>query len=356
MPHEVVLLPGDGIGPEVTAAARRVVEATGVAVDWLVYDVGVTAVQKGHEPLPVGVLESVRSTGVALKGPVSTPRGAGGFPSVNLALRRELGLHAQVRPCRLRPGVPSHLRSVDLLVVRDTTEDLYAGIEVGRDEPLAADLRDLLARHGRSLPERAGVAVKFVTEAAVDRVVRLAFDLARTRPARSVTAVHKATVMPTTDGLFLDTARGVASDYPDIEFRDESIDAMCARLVRDASAYDVLVMGYQYGDIVSDVAGALVGGIGLIPGVNLGPGVAVFEAAHGTAPHRAEQDVANPVAMVLCAAMLLRHLGEVGAADGVEQAVDAVLAAGKVRTYDLVGTAPAVGTAAMTEAVVAALP
>ncbi len=356
MPYEVVLLPGDGIGPEVITAAQSVVDATGVPVVWLVRDVGLASVAAGGASLPAEVVQLIRSVGIGLKGPVATPRDKTDFPSVNLALRRELGLHTQVRPCRSRPGIASPAGLVDIVVVRETTEDLYAGLEFDRDHPAVPALRALLAQHGKTLPPRAGVAVKFVTEEASRRVVEIAVSLARERHPSSITAVHKATVMPATDGLFLATARAVAATYPDVTFGEESIDSLCARMVRDASSYGVLVMGYQYGDIVSDLVGGLVGGIGMVPGVNLGPEVAVFEAAHGTAPRRAGQGIANPLAMVLSAAMLLRHIGEWEAADRVEFAVDAVLAASVVRTYDIAGALPPVSTTAMASAVIAALP
>ncbi|MBV9660141.1 MAG: isocitrate/isopropylmalate dehydrogenase family protein [Acidimicrobiales bacterium] len=336
MVHHVTLVPGDGIGPEVMDAACRVVEATGVKVEWDVQQVGPPAMDQGRPPLPDEVLESVRRTGVALKGPVSTPAGKKGFRSVNVGLRRELGLFGQVRPCRSRPGTVAPFEDVDLCVIRETTEDLYAGVEFPAGSEGAAHVIGEAERDGRgTIPPTAGLSIKFTTEAASRRVLEFAFDYARRQERTKVTAVHKATVMRCTDGIFLEVAGEVAKSYPELEFETLQIDNLCGQLVRRPAAFDVLVMGIHYGDIVSDLAAGLVGGIGVVPGVNYGTEGVMFEPAHGTLPRLAGADQADPTATVLCAAMLLEHLGEVEAATRVNRAVDRVIAEGEWVTYDL---------------------
>jgi isocitrate dehydrogenase (NAD+) len=356
---DVTLFPGDGIGPDVVDAACEVIAAAGVAIAWDAHDVGPAAIGRGDDPLPDAALASVRATGVALKGPVSTPIGTTGFRSVNVGLRRALGLYAQARPCRARAGVPTAFRDVDLVVIRETTEDLYAGIEFPACSAGAAEVVAAAARHGRGeLPEHAGLSIKFVTEAASRRIVEFAIEYARRHGRRKVTAVHKATVMRATDGVFLDVAREVAAGAPDLEFEEMQVDNLCGQLVRRPESFDVLVMGIHYGDVVSDLAAGLVGGVGVVPGVNVGEAGVMFEPAHGTVPRHAGCDRADPTATILCGAMLLDHLGEHDAAARIERAVECVVADGERVTYDLRSPAdrrPAVGTRAMTEAVIEAL-
>jgi len=357
--RRVTLFPGDGIGPEVVGAAQRVVAATGVALEWEVHEIGEAAARRsGGDPLPEAALASVRRNRVALKGPTSTPVG-GGYRSANIGLRRALDLYAQVRPCQLYAGVQSRFAGVDVVVIRETTEDLYAGIEfgVGADETRA--LIDWIDAHGgASIARDAGISIKPISETATRRVFRFAFDYARAHGRTKVTAVHKARVMRATDGLFLEVAQEVAREYPEIQFDDEAIDALAARLVRRPETCDVLVLPNLYGDIVADLAAALVGGVGVVPGANYGDGVAVFEPTHGSAPKYAGRGVANPMATILSAALLLRHVGEEDAGARLEAAVAAVIARGERVTYDLKRSRDdptAVGTSEVADAVVAAL-
>jgi isocitrate dehydrogenase (NAD+) len=340
MPLRVTLLPGDGVGPEVTAAARRVVEAAGVDVEWDVHEVGTVAWERDGVALPEPVITSIRERGLALKGPVATPVGAP-FRSVNVALREALGLEVGIRPNR-RIGVD---------VVRMNTEDLYAGIEVEAGSEEAARLRALAPR---GLPDDAAFALKPLSRSAALRVARAAFEHAEAAGHDRVTAVHKATVMPRTDGVFLEAVREVARDHASIACDDRLVDTACAELVTRPERFAVLVAPMLYGDVLSDLAAALGGGLGLAPGANLGDGVAVFEAVHGTAARLAGRDVANPTAAVLSAAMLLRHGGETEAAERIERAVDAVIADGTQVTYDLTSSrneGAAAGTTAMTTAI-----
>lgn len=351
----VTLLPGDGIGPEVVGATCRVLAAAGARLAWERHDVGATAVASGRPALPEEALASVRRHGVALKGPVAT---APGSPSVNIGLRRALDLYVQLRPASTRPGVPLARSGVALTVVRETTEDLYCGIELGPGDPLTAVLAAGLRERGVHLAPGTGVALKPTSYAAAYRAARVAARYAADRGGR-LTVVHKAAVMPVTDGTFLAAARAAAQDEaPGLAVDALSVDAAAAELVRRPGAFGTLVMPNLYGDVLSDLAGALVGGIGLAPGVNLGDGLAVFEAAHGTAPRSAGKDRANPLGVLLSAVLLLRHVGDEAVADRVEAAVDAVLADGTAVTADLRDAddlRPAVGTRAMADAVVAAL-
>jgi isocitrate dehydrogenase (NAD+) len=339
MTYRVVVLPGDGIGPEVVAAACEVLEATNVGFEWQTYRVGTAAVDAGEPPLSDEVVAAIEGSDAAFKGPVSTPIGRVGFRSVNVALRRAIGVFAQVRPSRTFPGIPTPFDDVDLVVIRDTTEDLYAGIEFAPGSPEVAGVTALASFAGRddqpSIPPEAGISVKFTSETASRRVVEFAFEYARRHGRRKVTALHKASVMRATDGVFLGAARDVAGSYPDIEFEDQLIDNAVARLVQRPTDFDVMVMSNFYGDIVSDLTAGLTGGIGLAGGANYGAAQALFEPAHGTAPKHGGRNVANPVAAILSGAMMLRHLGESGAADRVERAVGDVLRAGDVLTYDL---------------------
>ncbi|MGH2660066.1 MAG: isocitrate/isopropylmalate dehydrogenase family protein [Actinomycetota bacterium] len=338
MAHVVTLIPGDGIGPEVSEATRHVLEATGVRLEWIVEEAGAAALEREGTTLPSRVLESIRRSRVALKGPLTTPVGPG-FRSVNVALRHELDLFAAVRPSRSLPGVPTRFPGVDLVVIRENTEDLYAGIEFERGAASTAALRDELRRLGHELREDAGVTVKPISVTGARRIVRFAFDFARVNGRRSVTLGHKANIMWFSDGLFLKVFLEEAAANRHVEFREMQIDQLSMRLTRSPEDLDVLLLPNLYGDILSDLCAGLVGGLGLAAGTNLGWEYAVFEPVHGSAPDIAGKGVANPVAMILSGAMMLRHLGESDAARAVEGAVDRVLEAGDVRTRDLGGTA-----------------
>jgi isocitrate dehydrogenase (NAD+) len=352
MSHRVTLIPGDGIGPEVCEAARRAVEATGVAVEWDVQEFGADLYRQVGSALLERVIASVRERGVALKGPTSTPSGSG-FRSINIALRRELDLYAGIRPCRALPGMQTPFPQTDVVVVRMNTEDLYAGIEYARDEETAATLREIVAdTRGAELPADAGISLKPLSHTGATRVARAAFEYARANGRRRVTAVHKATVMRATDGLFLEACREVAGGYPDVEFDDRLVDNACAKLVMRPEECDVLAMPMLYGDIVSDVAAGLVGGLGVAPGANLGDDAAVFEAVHGSAPRHGGHNRANPFAMMLSGAMLLRHIGEVEPAARLEEAIAAVTREGKTLTYDIARDAEPATTSEVAQAVV----
>ena len=354
----MTLFPGDGIGPEVVEAARRVLEATGAEFVWDVQPLGQPALDAGAESaVPEAAVSSVLRTGVALKGPVSTSR-TGGFPSPNTGLRRLLDLFANVRPARALPGVPTHWPALDVVIIRETTEDLYAGIEFPVGSEGARDVVAAARRHGAALAEGSAVSLKPATEAAVRRVMEFAVDWARQHGRRRITVAHKATVMRATDGLYLETGRRLAAEHPDLEFDDVSVDALCAQLVRRPDDLDVVVTTTQYGDILSDLVAGMSGGVGLGPGASYGPGAAVFEAAHGSAPRHAGTDRADPLGMVRSGVLLLRHLGETERADRLDRAVAGLLADGQVRTYDLLPAAEAArasGTRAVADELVARL-
>jgi isocitrate dehydrogenase (NAD+) len=330
--YRVTLIPCDGTGPELTAALETVIAASGVPIEWERHDAGVDVMERYGTPLPEQVLESVRRTKVAIKGPITTPVGSG-FRSVNVALRKALDLYACLRPARSITGVRSHFDGIDLVIVRENTEDLYAGIE-------------------HQVTPDAAESIKIITRAATDRIVRFAFDYARRHGRRKVTAVHKANIMKLTDGLFLRVAREVAEQYPDVEFEDRIVDNMCMQLVQKPELYDVLVLPNLYGDIVSDLCAGLVGGLGVAPGANIGAEAAVFEPVHGSAPKYAGQNKVNPTALLLSGVLMLEHLGETEAAQRVYDAVAAVIAEGRDVTYDLGGTA---GTREFARAVAARL-
>ncbi|MGZ8474954.1 MAG: isocitrate/isopropylmalate dehydrogenase family protein [Candidatus Limnocylindria bacterium] len=333
MSYAVTLIPGDGIGPELSDAARGVLEATGIAFEWDVQEAGEATIASEGTPLPDRVLESIRRNTVAIKGPITTPIGSG-FRSVNVALRQALELYANVRPAQTMKGVETRYENVDLIIVRENTEDLYAGIE-HRVGPDAAE------------------SIKIITRAASQRIARYAFEYAVKNGRRKVTAVHKANIMKLSDGLFLESCQQVAADYAGrIEFEDRIVDNMCMQLVQKPELYDVLVLPNLYGDIVSDLAAGLVGGLGVAPGANIGEKAAVFEPVHGSAPKYAGQNKANPTALILSGALMLRHLGETEAAGAVERAVREVIAEGTTVTYDLGGTA---GTREFGQAVAARL-
>ncbi|WP_028923460.1 isocitrate/isopropylmalate family dehydrogenase [Pseudonocardia acaciae] len=353
MSHRIILLPGDGIGPEVTAAARAVLDASGADLDWEVHQAGLTALAAGaKEPLPRHVVEAIADRGVALKGPFTTPAD-GSMPSVNIALRRELDLYANARHVRTLPGVPG--RHVDLIIIRETTEDVYAGIELAEDS--AEELADWLRARGMPVPAGAALAVKVASAAGARRAFEFAADYAEHHGRRRLTAVHKATVLPATDGLFVATGRAVVTARTHLEFDTIAVDALAAHLVQRPEELDVLVLPGQYGDIMADLGGALVGGIGMVPGVNHGSCVSLFEPAHGSAPRHAGRNRANPVATILSGALALRRLGEDEAARRVEDAVAAALADGR-HTYDLTPHRSgdgALGTAEFAAAVISKL-
>jgi len=339
MGYTVTLIPGDGIGPEVVEAMRRVVEATGVAIDWDVQEAGEKTIAQYGTPLPDQVLESIRRNRVGIKGPITTPVGKG-FRSVNVAIRKALDLYANLRPAKSIPGVPSRYENVDLVIVRENTECLYAGIE-----------HDVI-------PGEASEAIRIITRRATERVVRFAFDHARANGRKQVTAVHKGNILKLTDGLFLRTAQEVASRYPDVAFNDRIVDNLCMQLVQRPHEYDVLVLPNLYGDIVSDLCAGLVGGLGVTPGANMGDGIAVFEPVHGSAPKYTGQNKVDPTATIRSGALMLRFLGEAEAADRVENAVTEVIRKGEKVTYDLKASRDdptAVGTREMTDAIIAAL-
>jgi isocitrate dehydrogenase (NAD+) len=354
--HRVILIPGDGTGPELTEATRRVLEATGVELDWDIREAGADAMERhGGSPLPDDVLDAIRQTGVALKGPITTPVG-GGFRSVNVALRKSLDLYAQVRPCKTYPGVRTRFEDVDLIVVRENTEDLYAGIEYeeGSDETREL-IRWIESKGGKLAHDDAGISIKPISITGSRRIVQFAFDYARKNGRRKVTAVHKANIMKFSDGLFLRVAREVAADNDDIEFDDRIVDNMCMQLVQRPEEYDVLVLPNLYGDVLSDLCAGMIGGLGLAPGANFGESIAIFEPTHGSAPKYAGQNKVNPMAQMLSGMLMLRHLDEQEAADSLEQAIAEVIREGKSVTYDMKPTRTdltAVGTSDVADAII----
>ncbi|MCB2354901.1 isocitrate/isopropylmalate dehydrogenase family protein [Clostridium estertheticum] len=329
MKHNITLIPGDGIGPEVTTATVKILEKSGVCINWEIVRMGAEVIEEFGTPMPPYVLESIKKNKVALKGPVTTPVGKG-FKSVNVTLRQELNLYANIRPIRTFEGVPSRFEDVDLIIVRENSEDLYAGIEHMITEDIAE-------------------SIKIISKKASDRIVEYAFKIAKEQNRKEVIAVHKANIMKLSDGLFLRCARNVAATHKEIAFGDVIVDAMSMKLVMNPEKYDVLVMPNLYGDILSDMAAGLVGGLGLVPGANIGEEGAVFEPAHGSAPDIAGQNIANPTACILSSVMMLRHIGEAKAANKIEQAVVAVLKEGKHLTCDLGGTT---GTIEFTQVVI----
>lgn len=339
MTHTVTLIPGDGIGPEVTDAMRRVVEATGVDITWETVEAGASVMEEYGTPLPDHVLGALRRNKVGIKGPITTPVGTG-FRSVNVAIRQALNLYANVRPVRTIPGVASRYEDVDIVVVRENTEGLYAGIE------------------HEVIPGEAAEAIRIITRRASEQIVRFAFEYAATNDRGQVTAVHKGNILKLTDGLFLETARRVAGDYPEIGFNDRIVDNMCMQLVQRPHEYDVLVLTNLYGDIVSDLGAGLVGGLGVTPGANMGDGMAVFEPVHGSAPKYTGQNKVNPTATIRSGAWMLRFLGEQEAGERIEKAAARVIAEGEHVTYDLKPTRDdptAVGTQEMADAIIEAM-
>jgi isocitrate dehydrogenase (NAD+) len=356
--HDVTLIPGDGVGPEVIEAARRVLEATDVEFHWEVINAGTSALEKEGSLLPERLLQSIKKNKVALKGPTTTPVGTG-FRSVNVALRKALNLYACLRPCRSYSGVPSRYENVDIVVVRENTEDLYAGIEFAKGTQETKELLTYIKQTTEEqLPQDSGISIKLISETGSERIVRFAFEYARENGRKKVSAVHKANIMKFSDGLFLEVARKVAGLYTDIEFEDRIIDNLCAQLVQRPQQFDVLVLPNLYGDIVSDLCAGLVGGLGVAPGANLGDGIAVFEPTHGSAPKYTGLNKVNPLAAILSGVMMLRYIKEKQAADRLEVAVAAVVAEGKSVTYDLKpdrSDPSAVGTSEMADAIIAKL-
>jgi isocitrate dehydrogenase (NAD+) len=359
MAHPVTLIRGDGTGPELAAVTREVLDATGVAFEWHEVDAGVDVMASRGTPLPDETLESIRQTKTCLKAPITTPVGTG-FRSVNVALRKTFDLYACLRPCKTYPGVRSRYTGIDLVILRENTEDLYAGIEFEKGSvgahKLVATIEELT---GTKIRGDAGISIKPISVFGTERIVKAAFEYAVTHGRRKVTAVHKSNIMKHTDGLFLATARKVAERYPQVEFDERIVDNMCMQLVQNPQDYDVLVLPNLYGDIVSDLCAGLVGGLGVAPGANLGDGgIAVFEATHGSAPKYKGQNKVNPTAMILSGMLMLEHLGEVEAARALEKAVAKVIAEGKQVTYDLKADRKdpsAVGTREMGQAIIAAL-
>jgi isocitrate dehydrogenase (NAD+) len=359
MAHRVVLIPGDGTGPELTEATRRVLEATGVEFDWEVRQAGADVMEQyGGNPLPDETLEAVRAAGVALKGPITTPVGTG-FRSVNVGLRKSLDLYAQVRPCKTYPGVRTRFENVDLVVIRENTEDLYAGIEFEQGSAEAHELIDWIEQRSKSrIRKDSGLSVKPISVTGTRRIVEFAFDYARRNGRRKVTAVHKANIMKFSDGLYLEVAREVAAENGAVEFDDRIVDNMSMQLVQRPEEYDVLVCPNLYGDVLSDLCAGMIGGLGLAPGANFGEEIAIFEPTHGSAPKYAGQNKVNPMAQILSGMMMLRHLGEDGAAERLEEAIAEVIAEGRSVTYDMKPTRDdpsAVGTSEVADALIDAL-
>ena len=359
MKHKVTLIPGDGIGPELAAATRRAIEATGVEIEWDVQTAGADVMEKEGTPLPQRVLDSLRKNGVGLKGPLTTPVGTG-FRSVNVAIRTELDVFASVRPARSYKGIPNSVAGVDLVIVRENTESEYVGIEFAQGSDQAAQLISFAKLHtGKDIRTDSGIALRPISVTGSRRIVEYAFKYARINGRKRVTAIHKANILKYTDGLFLEVARDVARQHPDIAFDDMIVDAACMNLVQRPQQFDVMVMPNLYGDILSDLCAGLVGGLGVAPGANLGERAAVFEPVHGSAPQFKGSGLMDPVAMILTACLMLRHLGEQEAAVRLERAVEQVLAEHTAVTRDLLPpdqAARAVGTEAMVDAIVAALP
>ena len=354
----MTLIPGDGTGPEIAEATRRVLEATGVAFQWDVQEAGADVMDRhGGNPLPDGVIDSIRRNGTAIKGPITTPVGSG-FRSVNVGLRKSLDMYAQVRPCKLYPGVRTRYADsrVDLVIVRENTEDLYAGIEFERGSDGALQVAAAIERAaGVRLRDDAGISIKPISEMGTRRVVQFAFDYARSTGRRKVTSVHKANIMKHTDGLWLEVSRQVAAENSDVEFEDRIVDNMCMQLVQKPELYDVIVLPNLYGDILSDLGAGLVGGLGVAPGANIGTEAALFEPTHGSAPKYAGLNKVNPIAMMLSGVMMLRYLKETEAADRMEGAIADVIREGRSVTYDMKphrDDPTAVGTSEVADAII----
>ena len=355
MAHRITVIPGDGIGPEIVDATIRVLEATGVAFDWDYREAGLDDAEKYSSVLPEEVLDSVRANEVAIKGPITTPRG-GGFRSVNVALRKMLDLYACLRPAKSYPGVRSRYQNIDLVIVRENHEDLYAGVEFEKGDPAIQKIGELTDAAGMGhIREDAGLSLKIISERGTTRVARFAFEYARKYGRKKVTVVAKDNILKFTDGLFFATARHVAEGYSDIDYQEVLVDNMAMQLVQKPENYDVLLLPNLYGDVLSDLCAGLVGGLGVAPGANLGDEIALFEPVHGSAPKYAGQNKVNPMALMLSGVMMLRHIAETDAADRMEHALAAVIAEGKSVTYDMKPSPDdptAVGTSQVADAVI----
>ncbi|MDO8684288.1 MAG: isocitrate/isopropylmalate dehydrogenase family protein [Armatimonadota bacterium] len=355
MAYTITLIPGDGTGPELAAAARRVIDATGVDINWEVHDAGIDVMEKYGTPLPEQVLESIRRNKVALKGPITTPIGKG-FRSVNVALRKELNLYACLRPCKYYPGIRSKYQDVDLVIVRENTEDLYAGVEYDLGTEEAKKIIDMA---GGKIREDSAISIKPISVTGSRQIVKFAFEYALKNNRKKVTAVAKANIMKFTDGLFYHVAREVAKEYEGkVEYEERLVDNMCMQLVQKPELYDVLVLPNLYGDILSDLCAGLVGGLGVAPGANIGDDVALFEPTHGSAPKYKGQNKVNPTALILSGMLMLRYIGETAAAEKLENAVAKVIAEGKDVTYDMKpdrDDPTAVGTSQMADAIIKAM-
>lgn len=360
MAYDVTLITGDGTGPELAEAARKCIDATGVKINWDLQEAGVDVMARTGTPLPDSVMASVRRTRCALKAPITTPVGTG-FRSINVHLRQELGLFACIRPCKTYAGVRTYFNKlgINLVIVRENTEDLYAGVEFEMGKPETGELIEFINKLPsdkkiKTKGNETGISIKPISVSGTERIVRCAFEYARSHGRKKVTAVHKANIMKHTDGLYLATAQRVAKEFPDIQFDDRIVDNMCMQLVQTPEAYDVLVLPNLYGDILSDLAAGLVGGLGVAPGANIGPNGAVFEATHGSAPKYKGLNKVNPTALILSGMLMLQHLGETDAAARLEHAVSSVIAEGKSVTYDMKpdrNDPTAVGTREMAEAI-----
>lgn len=351
----VTLITGDGVGPQIAEAAKRCIDATKAGIKWEIAEAGMDIMAKTGTPLPQVTIDSVRKNGVALKAPITTPVGTG-FRSINVFLRQELELYACLRPCKSYKGVRSRYTDIDLVIVRENTEDLYAGIEFEKGKDDTVELINWLNKHNkRQISSDSGISIKPISAKATERIVRFAFEYARKYKRKKVTSVHKANIMKYTDGLWLEVSRQIAKNYTDIEFEDRIVDNMCMQLIQKPELYDVLVLPNLYGDIISDLCAGLVGGLGVTPGANIGDKGAIFEATHGSAPKYAGQNKVNPCALILSGVLLLRHLDKTAEAEKLEKAVAEVIAEGKYVTYDMKpdrDDPTAVGTSEMTDAII----
>jgi isocitrate dehydrogenase (NAD+) len=356
--YKITFIPGDGVGPEISLATRMVLEATGLEFEWDFQDAGEDVYEKEGTPLPGRVLDSIKKNRVAIKGPVTTPVGKG-FRSVNVALRQAMDLYACLRPCVSFKGAKSRYENIDIVIVRENTEDLYAGIEFAKGtEEVAKIIEDISRLSGKKIRPDSGISIRPISATGTERIVRFAFEYAKKNKRKKVTAVHKANIMKHSDGLFLEVAREVAARYPDIEFEDRIIDNMCMQLVQKPELYDVLVLPNLYGDIVSDLGAGLIGGLGLAPGANIGDGYAVFEPTHGSAPKYKGMNKMNPFAMMLSGVMMLRYLNEHDWAEKIQRAIAQVIEEGKHVTYDMKPTPDdptAASTTQVAEAVISKL-
>jgi len=352
---DVTLITGDGIGPEIAETARRCIDATGAEINWHIAEAGTDALDKYGTVLPDATVESVKKDGVALKAPITTPVGKG-YRSINVHLRQTLDLYVCLRPCKSYKGIRSRYSDIDLVVVRENTEDLYAGIEFQRGKEDTAEIINWInKRSSRKITEDSGISIKPISVAATERIVQFAFDYARKTGRKKITSVHKANIMKFSDGLWLEVSRDVAKKNPDIEFEDRIVDNMCMQLIQKPELYDVIVLPNLYGDIISDLCAGLVGGLGVAPGANIGEKTAIFEATHGSAPKYKGLNKVNPTALILSGVMMLRHIGKTAEADKLENAVAAVIAEGKNVTYDMKPDREdrtAVGTSQMADAII----